>query len=73
MVENKKGGKISRIGLRFFSEIEKIKDIRLKNGKSNERIATEKITNLIINHKFWRNISEDIMQAEQEEIDQYGK
>ena len=67
----KNGGVSSRLGIKFNESIEQIKDQRLLNGKSKQRVSTEKITNLIIRHKSWLSISEDIVKAEQKEVDQY--
>lgn len=68
----KNGGISSRMGENFYEQIEKIKDGRLKNGKSKDRISTVRITNMIIRHKLWANISGDIVNADQKEIDQFG-
>ena len=38
------GGVQSRMGKRFYKEVELIKDKRLRNGKSKERVSTEKNT-----------------------------
>lgn len=62
----------SRIGKRFHLEIEKIKDKRLRNGNSRDRISTEKVTNLIIRHKSWPEISEEIIKLSEKEVDEYG-
>jgi len=70
---NKKhGGVASRIGRKFYKHIEKIKDDRLLNGKSKERISTEKITNLIIRHNLWEEICTSITGASEKEVNQYG-
>ena len=66
------GGKQSRIGTRFFLEIENIKDLRLRNGKDKDRISTEKITNMIIKHACWKDISRDTINLSEEEIKKYG-
>jgi len=63
----------SRLGERFYKEIELIKDKRLRNGKSKERVATEKITNLIVRHTSWADISEKIINAEETEVEEFGK
>ena len=64
----------ARIGKDFHKCMEDIKDARLKNGKSKERIPTCKITNMIIKHKGvqWKNIMHDIINASEEEINKYG-
>ena len=69
----KNGGVPSRIGERFYKQIESIKDKRLRNGKSKDRVATEKITNLIVRHKLWPQIAEEIIGANEEEVKKYGK
>lgn len=74
---NKKNGKNlsiqGRLSLHFHKEIEEIKDERLVNRRSKDRVATEKITNMICRHKNWKQIKQDIIKAEQEEVDNYGK
>ncbi len=67
------GGVQSRMGERFYKEVELIKDKRLRNGKSKERVSTEKITNLIVRHKLWPEIAEEIIEANEEEVKEYGK
>lgn len=67
------GGVMSRIGERFYKEVELIKDKRLKNGKSKERVATEKITNLIVRHSSWPEIAKKIIESDEEEVNIYGK
>lgn len=69
----KNGGVPSRIGIRLYNEVEDIKDKRLRNGKSKERVATEKITNLITRHKLWPEIKQEIIDADEEEVTKYGK
>ena len=69
----KKGGVQSRIGERFYEEVERIKNKRLKNGKSKDRVATEKITNLIVRHKLWPEIAKEIIEIDEEEVNRYGK
>lgn len=63
----------SRIGGKFRRKIEEIKDARLINGKSKDRISTEKITNMIVRHNDWSKISKHIIEAKEEEINTYGK
>lgn len=72
-IKSKNGGIPSRIGLKFYEEIEKIKRIRIKNEKSRDKISTEKISNLIIRHKYWEEIFNDICELEEKEIIRYGK
>ena len=68
----KAGGVPSRMGERFYKEVELIKDKRLRNGKSKDRLATEKITNLIVRHKLWPEIAREIIEADEEEVKRYG-
>lgn len=70
---NKNGGQQARIGIKFFNEIEEIKDLKLRNGTSKERLSTEKITNMISSHLIWKKIKEDITLAVEEEINRHGK
>lgn len=73
IVRNKKNGGIqARVGLKFYQEIEKIKDLRLRNGNSRERVSTEKITNLLIRHNFWQDLINDIIEATDEEVNKLG-
>ncbi len=67
------GGVTSRMGARFHKEIELIKDKRLRNGKSRDRVATEKITNLIVRHNSWPDIAKGIIEADEKEVNEYGK
>lgn len=69
----KNGGVPSRIGERFYKQVELIKDERLKNGNSKDRVATEKVTNLIVRHKLWPEIAKEIIEADEEEVKRYGK
>lgn len=70
----KNGGRMSRIGEKFHKAIEEIRDEKIKNktSKSRDRVSTEKITNLIIRHKHWLDISKDIVDAPEEEVQRYG-
>lgn len=70
---SKNGRKSSKIGEKFYKAIEEIKDKRLLNGKSKDRISTEKITNLIVRHKYWKELSNDIINIDEEEVERYGK
>ena len=70
--DKKNGGLPARLGKRFHEEVEKIRDAKLRNGTSKERVSTEKITNLIIRHKNWKGISAHIIEASMEEVDHYG-
>lgn len=72
-ISNKRnGGVTSRIGKKFFQEVEKIKDAKLRNGTARDRVSTEKITNLIIRHKNWQEILTHIIEANAEEVKKYG-
>ena len=66
-------GKQARVGFKFYKELENIKDKRLRNGKSKERVSTEKITNMITKHESWEGIRDDIIKSTQEEFDKHGK
>ncbi len=70
---NRKGGMQARIGFKFVEELKEIKIERLKNGKSDDMISTEQITNLITRHLSWKTIKKDLIEAPQEEIDKHGK
>lgn len=60
------------MGERFYKEVERIKDERLANRKSKDRVATEKITNLIVRHKLWSEIAKEIIGADEKEVLKYG-
>ena len=66
-------GKQSRIGEKFYKEVELIKDKRLRNGKDKERMSTKIITNLIVRHDLWFQISKKIIEANEEEVEEYGQ
>jgi len=71
--KNKKnGGLPSKIGKKFHEEVERIKDARLKNGLSRDRVSTQKITNLIVRHNKWKEIFSHIVLAPEEEVNEYG-
>ena len=70
--KEKNGGIQQRMGEKFHKEVEDIKDERLRNGKSKNRLATTKITNLIAKHKLWKDIKANLIEASEEEVEQYG-
>lgn len=70
---NHNGGKPSRLGMKLHNEIERIKDDKLKNGTVNFRLSTEKITNLIASHNYWKDIAKDIIKADMEEVNLHVK
>lgn len=71
--KNNNGAIQSRLGRKFHEEIEKIKDARLRSGKSKDRPSTEKITNMVVRHKdSWGDIAKDIIEASEEELNKYG-
>jgi len=72
MEKNKTKSHPSRIGSNFFKRIEEIKDTRLTDGKDKDRLSSEKITNLIVKHKLWKEIEKDIINATQEEVKEHG-
>lgn len=64
--------KHSKVGENFHKEVELIKDRRLRNGKSRDRISTEKLTNMIIRHDGWQEIFNDLCNEDEERILRYG-
>lgn len=76
MVENTKrnGGVPARIGKKFSEEVEYIKRKRVEKGfdKADSPLSTEKITNLMTKHKFWKEFVNNIINAKEEEIEKYG-
>ena len=65
-------GKQSRIGERFYKEIGLIKDKRLRKGIDKDRISTKIITNLIVRHSSWSEIAKKIIEADEQEVNEYG-
>lgn len=66
-------GKMSRLGKKFHEEIEDIKNQKLKNGTSKDRVSTEKITNLVVRHKkSWSLIKKDIIKIQESEVEEFG-
>ena len=72
MEKKKTQSHAARLGTNFFNKVEKIKDARLRNGKSKERISTEKVTNLIVKHTLWCKIEKDIINATEQEVEKHG-
>lgn len=72
MEKNQTRSHAARVGTKFFEKVEKIKDARLRNGKSRDRVSSEKITNLIIKHKLWPEVEKDIINATKEEVEEHG-
>ncbi len=68
----KTGGVQSRVGERFYKAVNLIIDERLKNGKSKDRVAIEKITNLIVRYKLWPEVAKEIIELDEEEVNKYG-
>lgn len=66
------GGISSRMGEKFYDAVEKIKDQKLRNGTSKERISTEKITNMMARHLSFWPICQEIIDSKEEEIKKYG-
>ncbi len=80
-VTKNNGGISSRIGSNFHKEIEKLKDKRLQRIREEglksrvtykDRISTEKITNLIVRNNHWGEIFNNILNATEEEVNEYG-
>ena len=57
MVKNK----IIRVSEDYDSEIEGIQEKRIEKGVDEKKISKPKISDLIINHKRWDEIKEDII------------
>lgn len=67
------GGKQARIGKKFHEALENIQINRIKKETSKDKISMEKITNLIIKHKSWKEINTDLINIKEEEIINYGR
>lgn len=65
-MENIKGGVPARLGKKFHKEIEDIKKARLLNNNSDKLLSTEKITDVIVRHKLWSQISKDMIEEPEE-------
>lgn len=70
--KSKNGGIMARIGYKFHDDMEEITKERLKRPDSKKPIGTSKITNLITRHNLWKRIKADIINAKEEEVNQYG-
>lgn len=68
------GSSTQRIGKRFLDEADKIKlkRIELKKDDALKPISLIKITNLIVRHSAWEEISKKIIEATDKEVSQYG-
>lgn len=66
------GGVPARVGKNFNKEIIEIQDKRLRNGKSKDRVSFEKLSNLVVRHKYWKEVKEHIIQADEEEVNEHG-
>lgn len=69
-MEKNKYGVQQRVGHRFDKELEEIKVARIKNKKSKEKVSTAKISNLIVRHKNFQKIKEDIIELEEDKFDE---
>ena len=69
-MEKNKYGVQQRVGHRFDEELEEIKVARIENKKSKEKVSTAKISNLIVRHKNFKKIKEDIIELEEGELDE---
>ena len=50
----------------------RLKKERIKKGTSNDKVSTERLTNLIVGHKeAWGIISEDMINLKEEELNNY--
>lgn len=58
--------KTQRIGDRFNTELEKIKDRRIELKIDKTRRSTRELTNLITRHNSWEEIKEDLVKVNPE-------
>lgn len=65
-MDKTKGGVPARLGKKFHEEIEQIKKSRLFNNNSDKLLSTEKITDVIVRHKLWPQISKDMIEEPEE-------
>jgi hypothetical protein len=65
-----KYGVQQRVGERFVEEVDDIKIERIKNKKSKEKPSTKTISNLIVRHKNFKKIKEDIIYLEEEKLNE---
>ncbi len=68
--KKEKGGKMARIGKLFHLEVKSINRKRIELRKSEEKISTEKISNLIAYHKSFKQIKKEIINLEEEVLEQ---
>lgn len=60
----KQNNKTARIGEDFNKELEEIKNERLERKIDKKRKSTKKLTNLIIKHKNWPKVKEDLIEVD---------
>lgn len=53
-----------RIGRHLKDELEKIRLERLNNGYDSARISMRVMTNLIVKHKYWPQIREEMIELD---------
>ena len=58
--------KITRIDQRLDEEMEDIRRLRKELGIDKTKISDRAITNLIVRHKLWKRIKQDIITYEDE-------
>ena len=63
--DKKKYGVQQRVGERFFKEVDDIKIGRIKNGRSKEKPSMRVVSNLIVRHKNFQQIKEEIIELEE--------
>lgn len=63
---SKQNNKTARIGEDFSNELEEVKEKRLEKKIDKKRKSTKKLTNLIIKHKYWSKIKEDLIKIKLE-------
>jgi len=69
MKKEKKYGKMARVGELFQKEIKDINKKRIEKGKSEDKVSTEKISNLIVKHYEFKKIKKEIINLEEEVLE----
>ncbi len=62
----------AKVGERFSRELNEIKVKRMERDKSSRPISTAKITNMLTRHGAWEKIKEDLIKAEEQEIEKFA-
>lgn len=57
----------TRVGLNFINEINEIQKQRLDLGVDKKKKSVRRLTNLLVRHKLWPKIKEEMIEVDLEE------